>query len=93
VLSGLGEDDFVYLDPPYYGAKVNGYRSDDINHSEMIEVLKAAKFRWMLSEYRQPFYTEAFGDPYCEMTVQLRSTNFHDDGGKERRVECVWRNY
>jgi len=63
------------------------------NHGEMVEVLTNARFRWMLSEYRQPIYLEAFGEPFWQREVQLRATNFHYDGGKKRRTECLWRNY
>jgi hypothetical protein len=93
VAADLGEDDFAYFDPPYFGAKVVAYRSDDISHWELVEELKNAKYRWLLSEYYQPIYVEAFGQPFWQKQVQLCSTNFLDDGGKERRVECLWRNY
>jgi DNA adenine methylase len=93
VVSDLGENDFVYLDPPYFNAKVHGYRFDDINHAEMVEVLTNARFRWILSEYCQPIYTEAFGKPFWQGEVQLRATNFRHDGGNKRRTECLWRNY
>jgi hypothetical protein len=36
---------------------------------------------------------EAFGEPFWQNGVQLCSTNFRNDGGKEKRVECLWRNY
>jgi DNA adenine methylase len=93
VVSDLGENAFVYLDPPYFGAKVHGYCPADINYEEMVGVLKNARFRWILSEYSQPFYLEAFGEPFWQKDVQLRATNFSRDGGRERRVECIWRNY
>jgi site-specific DNA-adenine methylase len=93
VVSDLGEDDFAYLDPPYFDAKVHGYRPTDINYDEMVELLKNARFRWLLSEYCQPIYLQAFGKPFWQREVQLRATNFRHDGGKERRTECLWRNY
>jgi len=93
VVADLGDDDFAYFDPPYLNATVHGYRGDDIDHWELVEKLKNAKYRWMLSEYYQPIYVEAFGQPFWQKQVQLCATNFLDDGGKERRVECLWRNY
>jgi len=89
----LGDDDFAYFDPPYLGATVHGYRGDDIDHRELVEELKNAKYRWMLSEYLHPLYVEAFGQPFWTRDVQLCSTNFRYDGGAGRRVECLWRNY
>jgi hypothetical protein len=46
----------------------------------------------MLSEYEHPVYAR-LGRPFWRKDVQLRTTNFRDDGGKGRRVECLWRNY
>ena len=89
----LDERDFTYFDPPYLKARVHGYRSDDLDHKEMIQVLKNARFRWLLSEYEHPLYTDAFGKPFWRKEVQLCATNFRHDGGLKRRTECLWRNY
>ena len=40
----LGDDDFAYFDPPYLGAKVHRYGQSDMNHPEMIDVLKKPVF-------------------------------------------------
>jgi len=92
-VADLNADDFAYFDPPYLAAKVHGYAPDDIDHIEMVEILKNARFRWLLSEYYQPIYVEAFGLPFWTKDMQLCSTNFRHDGGKEKRIECLWRNY
>jgi site-specific DNA-adenine methylase len=94
-VADLGEDDFAYFDPPYLGAKVHGYGVQDMNHAEMIDVLKSARFRWLLSEYEHPLYLKAFGQPFWRKNVQLCATNFgkNIDHGRARRVECLWRNY
>jgi hypothetical protein len=92
-VSDLGPDDFVYLDPPYREAVVQGYKASDLDHDEMIDLLKKAPFRWLLSEYAHPLYLRAFGEPIFRKDVQLRSTNFRNDRGQARRVECLWRNY
>jgi len=93
VVAELNDDDFAYLDPPYAAAKVHGYGPGDIDHIEMVSILIKARFRWLLSEYYQPLYVEAFGEPIWRKEVQLCSTNFRHDGGKEKRIECLWRNY
>jgi site-specific DNA-adenine methylase len=84
--------DFVYFDPSYRDCKVGSYRSDDIKHEELVEELLGAPYRWLLSEYEHPIYSR-LGPPFWRKEVQLRTTNFRDDGGKGRRVECLWRNY
>jgi site-specific DNA-adenine methylase len=92
VVADLGADDFAYFDPPYAGCKVGSYRADDINHKEFVEELIRAPYRWLLSEYENPLYAR-FGRPFWRKDVQLRTTNFRHDGGKGRRVECLWRNF
>jgi site-specific DNA-adenine methylase len=91
-VADLGPDDFGYFDPPYANCKVGSYRADDLNHEELVEELLKAPYRWLLSEYEHPVYAR-LGRPIWRKEVQLRTTNFRDDGGKGRRVECLWRNY
>jgi site-specific DNA-adenine methylase len=92
VVADLGVGDFAYLDPPYADCKVGSYHSNDINHEELVEELLRTPYRWLLSEYEHPVYAR-LGRPFWRKEVQLRTTNFLDDGGKGRRVECLWRNF
>jgi site-specific DNA-adenine methylase len=93
VVADLGRNDFVYYDPPYAGCNVGtSYRANDIIHEEFVEELLRAPYPWLLSEYEHPVYAR-LGRPFWRKEVQLRTTNFRDDGGKGRRVECLWRNY
>lgn len=85
--SSLGPKDFVFFDPPYFDADVRAY-SNDFDHPGMVKLLKRAKFRWMLTEYEQPFYMEAFGEPH-RIEVQCSCDHINTS----RRVECVWKNY
>jgi len=89
-LERLTPSDFVFLDPPYYGADVRAYSSKGFDFFGMVEVLSKAKFKWMLTEYEQEFYLKAFGKPCYTETVQLAC----DGGrGRRRRTECVWKNF
>ena len=54
VVADLGADDFVDFDPPYADCKVGSYRSNDINHEELVEELLRAPYNWLLSEYEHP---------------------------------------
>jgi len=87
-LGRLRHDDFVFLDPPYFGADVRAY-TNDFDFDGLVAVLCRAKFRWMLTEYRQPFYVKAFGEPTLQKPVQLAC----DGIGTRRRTECVWTNF
>ena len=88
-ISGLGSDDFVFFDPPYYGADVRAYNSACFDHATMVKVLLKAKFRWMLTEYEQEFYLKAFGRPCFKREMQLCC----DGLGFRHRQEHVWRNF
>jgi site-specific DNA-adenine methylase len=91
-LDSLSDNDFVYLDPPYKDCDVRAYANDTLNHEEMVEVLRGAKFKWLLSEYAHPLYLETFGDPFYKKDTQLvvKDRKKH---AEERRIECLWKNY
>ena len=93
VHSELREGDFALYDPPYLDSTVFGYGANDLDHRDLIDSLKHAPYRWILCEYMHPWYVEALGEPFWRKEVQLCASNFRHDGGKEKRVECLWRNY
>lgn len=92
-LENLTDQDAVYLDPPYFEADVRAYKPGTVDFTYMINTLKTAKFRWVLSEFEQPMYLEAFGQPCIKKDVQLASTNKKTRDGNERRIECIWKNF
>lgn len=75
----LGPDDFVMVDAPYIGCDVGAYSAESICPTELIEYLKSASFNWVFTEYRQPLYVVAFGEPVYQK----------EQAG---RVECIWTN-
>jgi site-specific DNA-adenine methylase len=84
----LTAEDLVYFDPPYYGADVRAYDSQ-IDCAALLRVLTQASFKWILTEYRQDFYTPVLGKPCWMKSMQLAC----DGRGNRRRVECVWKNF
>lgn len=91
--SSLTPDDFVFIDPPYLGGDVRSYKENDLDHEDLVRLLKAAKFRWMLTEYAHELYFRELGQPFFIKDMQLNAPNFRVTRGKERRLECVWKNY
>lgn len=89
----LGADDFVFLDPPYYGADVRAYSSAHFDYDGMVSTLCQAKCKWLLTEYNQPFYVKKLGKPFFEREVQLAVDRLGTRLGTRLRVECCWRNY
>lgn len=94
VLAQCGGGDVVYLDPPYLDANVKAYTDKTLDHQEMVEILKNAEFKWVLSEYEQPLYIEAFGEPALRIPVK-RGTGKPGGGSKGQKdtVECFWTNF
>lgn len=90
-LQSLEDDDVVFFDPPYYGASVRAY-SNRFDHTAMVRLLEKARFKWLLTEYRQDFYVKYLGKPFFTKNVQLVGTDLRKCG-QERRTECMWKNY
>src|ERR1017187_924590 len=89
VLMEYDRDDFVFVDPPYFGCSPKAYDCAGFDHPGLVKWLKHAKFRWMLTEYRQDIYIRAFGEPVWTKEVQVSMA-----GAKRwKAVECVWTNY
>jgi site-specific DNA-adenine methylase len=84
----LSDDAFAYFDPPYFGSDVRSYTSSGFDYKTLVKLLERAHFRWLLSEYEQPFYNKAFGKPVYRKRTMCQVS--HD--GSER-VECVYANY
>jgi 16S rRNA G966 N2-methylase RsmD len=80
--ASLTGDDFVFMDPPYIGAEVRSYKENDIDHEELVRLLKSAKFRWMLTEYPNELYYRELGQPFFVQDVQLNAVNFQVTGGQ-----------
>lgn len=90
LLSGGNPDDFVYLDPPYYGT-VTPY--PQIDHAALVERLNAAPFRWALSGYDNALYNEKLRYArrfLYERNSEIRSSN---KGRRTPVIETLWTNY
>lgn len=79
-----GEDDFVYLDPPYY--LTDGVGLLDIDHEQLLRLLANAKFRWAISGYYSDLYVSNLGEPILQLERKVEMT---DDRGATA-IECLW---
>lgn len=85
----LESNDFVYLDPPYMGTNNKGYDDIGLNYPRFAERLARAKYRWVLTEYANSFYTQYLGRPIAERETISRS----DTSNSLKRTEYLWRNF
>ena len=85
------ESVFVYLDPPYLGAKVDAYSEGDLDYQELVQLMQQTRARWLLSEYENPVY-KALGKPISRKYKSTSIANSSRNMGKVRpgRMECLW---
>jgi len=65
------------------------WQRDESGASIEADLVDAARHNWacMLA------YLREIGQPFFTKNVQLRASNYHENGGKERRLECLWKNF
>ena len=84
------DDAVMYLDPPYAEADTEPYSVNDVNHAELIDVLKDCKGRIAISGYGEEW--DALG-----WNRRPRSTKTtmgsHITGEATQRTEVLWTNY
>jgi len=88
-VSGYTVDDFVYLDPPYFGTVA---QYPNIDHQALVLFLNSAQFRWALSGYDVVEYsTLKFKNRYEKVrNSEIKGSN---SGQKEDVKEILWTNY
>jgi DNA adenine methylase len=92
------ENVFIYLDPPYYGTEYYYKTSfSEKDHKDLLEILKTAKAKWLLSGYANPLYDKELKDFYrIEVPVVKYSYGIIQDNKKQakpRAIEVLWANY
>lgn len=94
-LGGVGEGDFVYLDPPYVpetatsfvGYNADGFRAED--HERLFELCRGFRERgaqYLLSNADVPLVREAFREYVVETVECKRSINSKNPGATTREV-------
>jgi len=88
--SSWSQDDFVYLDPPYFGTKAS---YPNIDHCALAQVLNRARFRWALSGYANQAYEQQlnFKSRFeCVRNSEIKSSNTHNASPV---TEVLWTNW
>ncbi|MCE5322155.1 DNA adenine methylase [bacterium] len=96
---------FFYLDPPYVPSTRKGgsYRCEmtEEDHRDLVELLRHVTGKVMLSGYPNELYDTLGWDKQewevnCKAAGRTRASGLQGEGHvseRQKRVECVWRNY
>lgn len=91
------DNTFLYVDPPYYGISYYNANFSERDHRELLELLKTAKAKWLLSGYQNDLYDEMLRDFYrIEIPVVKHAygvTKNSKSKSKPKSMEIIWANY
>ncbi|MGA2257233.1 MAG: DNA adenine methylase [Thermoguttaceae bacterium] len=91
-----GLQTLFYLDPPYLhetrvAIDTFAFEMTDLQHSQLLEVIKTCKGKVMLSGYHSPLYDQELSDWRCqEFQIDNKASSAKT---KPVMTECVWMNY
>lgn len=90
------EDAFIYLDPPYFGVpNYYGVNFSEEDHKKMLDILKNAKAKWLLSGYANKLYDSELKDFY-RLEIPLSKPSYVLTEKSKHRpigIEILWANY
>ena len=85
----------VYLDPPYFTKRTNGYNRDanDVNfHKELLALANKARCMIMLSGYDNTLYKKTLSRDLGWTSRRIKTTTKDSLGRTHARTEVVWMN-
>lgn len=90
------EDVLWYIDPPYLpitrqAPKVYSVEMSEQDHIDLADKLNNAKGKVLLSGYQSPLYAKLYKG--WKLTCRPVANHAGQNKNKQKRIECVWRNY
>ena len=85
----------VYLDPPYFADRVEGYDNDQTSiefHKELLDLALAAKCMTFISGYKSDLYDNTLTEKRGWSRMTIKATTRGNDGIGLDRQELVWFN-
>lgn len=85
----------VYLDPPYFANRSNGYNkdaNDETFHSELLFLANRAKCMLFISGYENVLYNEALTKEKGWQKKEIETITKDTKGQSHNRTEIVWMN-
>ena len=85
----------VYLDPPYFAERTNGYNHDanDVEfHRELLKLANRAKCMVFISGYANELYKKCLTREKGWRQKAIETTTRDSSGQSHKRTEVVWMN-
>ena len=85
----------VYLDPPYYADRVNGYKKDANNkefHEKLLKLINSAKCMVFISGYESELYNAYLSNENGWTRKEFIANTKGSNGESHLRKEIVWMN-
>lgn len=85
----------VYLDPPYFVERTNGYNkdaNDKIFHTELLKLANKAKCMVFISGYENNLYNEMLSEKKGWGKKIIKTITKDSTGQSHKRTEIVWMN-
>lgn len=85
----------IYIDPPYFGKRTNGYNMDANNekyHTQLLELANKAKCMIFVSGYESPLYNKLLSDELGWTKKVIETSTKDSRGNSHHRDEVVWMN-
>jgi DNA adenine methylase len=85
----------IYLDPPYYTDRTNGYNreaNDEQFHSELLKLANRANCMIFISGYESDLYSSLLSEKKGWKKLKIKTITKDSQGTSHERVEVVWMN-
>jgi DNA adenine methylase len=85
----------VYLDPPYFAERTNGYSkeaNDESFHKKLLDVANSAKCMIFISGYQSDLYDSILTIENGWMKRMIDTTTKDSTGQSHKRIEILWMN-
>ncbi|MDD5362087.1 MAG: DNA adenine methylase [Ignavibacteria bacterium] len=85
----------IYLDPPYFADRTNGYNNDandECFHKELLVLINNAKCMIFISGYENELYSQYLSSKRGWERKEINTTTKDSKGVSHERTEVVWMN-
>ena len=85
----------LYLDPPYFAERTNGYTNDANDekfHRELLNLVKKAKCMIFISGYENDLYNEILNKKNGWSKKKIKTSTRDSKGKIHDRIEVIWKN-